>query len=165
MSLEAKIQELTEAVIRLTDALNAQATVDTAAPFANTDRLIDYVMAAPIARSKPIAPAPLVEKAEVPTAPASVTPPNPAPLPPVAAVMPPPPVFLAPAAPATVAGAAPFTDGKGLIDYVMTVYKSIGPDKGANIQNVLVGLGYNNINDVKPEHYGAMFAGVEALKG
>jgi hypothetical protein len=29
---------------------------------------------------------------------------------------------------------------------------------------VLTQMGYQNINDVKPEHYGALFAGVEALK-
>ena len=59
---------------------------------------------------------------------------------------------------------APFSDGKGLIDYVMSSYKALGPQKGAMIQGVLVNLGYQNINDVKPEHYGALFAGVEALK-
>ena len=77
--------------------------------------------------------------------------------------MPPAPSFTAPAPVATVAG-APFTDGKGLIDYVMGAYKALGPQKGAQIQNVLVGLGYQNINDVKPEHYGQLYAGVEALK-
>lgn len=46
----------------------------------------------------------------------------------------------------------------------MGAYKALGPQKGAMIQNVLVGLGYQNINDVKPEHYGALFAGVEQLK-
>lgn len=95
-----------------------------------------------------------------------------------AAAMPAPPVFTPPAAQAQTpamfqaptqaaapAGpAAPFTDGAGLINYVMGVYKEIGPAKGANIQGVLTGLGYQNINDVKPEHYGALFAGVEALK-
>lgn len=68
-------------------------------------------------------------------------------------------------APAPAATGAPFTDGKGLMDYVMGAYKAMGPAKGAGIQNVLTGLGYQNINDVKPEHYGALFAGVEALKG
>ena len=60
---------------------------------------------------------------------------------------------------------APFTDGKGLIDYVMGAYKALGPQKGSMIQGVLTTLGYQNINDVKPEHYGQLFAGVEALKG
>lgn len=77
--------------------------------------------------------------------------------------MPPAPSFVAPAPAVAVVG-APFTDGKGLIDYVMTAYKALGPQKGAQIQGVLTGLGYQNINDVKPEHYGALHAGVEALK-
>ena len=59
---------------------------------------------------------------------------------------------------------APFTDGAGLIAYVMGAYKEMGPTKGAGIQGVLTGLGYQNINDVKPEHYGSLFQGVEALK-
>ena len=101
--------------------------------------------AAPVAP----APAPVVEVAPVVAAP----------------VMPAPPAFVTPApAPASVAGGAPFSDGKGLIDYVMASYKALGAAKGANIQSVLVSLGYQNINDVKPEHYGALFAGVEALK-
>ena len=86
----------------------------------------------------------------------------------VAPVMPAPPAFMAApvAAPAPAAFiVAPFTDGKGLIDYVMSAYKALGAAKGANIQGVLTGMGYQNINDVKPEHYAALFAGVEALKG
>jgi hypothetical protein len=85
----------------------------------------------------------------------------------VAPVMPAPPAFMAApvAAPAPAAFiVAPFTDGKGLIDYVMSAYKALGAAKGANIQGVLTGMGYQNINDVKPEHYAALFAGVEALK-
>jgi len=68
-----------------------------------------------------------------------------------------------PAAAAPVQG-APFTDGPGLIQYVMGAYKEMGPTKGALIQGVLTQLGYNNINDVKPEHYGSLYQGVEALK-
>ena len=59
---------------------------------------------------------------------------------------------------------APFTDGAGLIAYVMGAYKEMGPTKGALIQGVLTQLGYQNINDVKPEHYGSLYQGVEALK-
>lgn len=124
MSLEAKIEALTAAVVALTAKLEA----------------------APVA-----APAPVV--APAPVAPPAVEP---------APTMPPPPKFEAPAA-APAAG-APFTDGKGLIDYVMSSYKVLGPQKGAQMQGVLVGLGYQNINDVKPEHYAALYAGIEALK-
>ena len=102
-----------------------------------------------VAPAAPVAPtpAPVVKAAPVVAAPA----------------MPAPPVFVA-----SVAAPAPapsmFTDPKGLIDYVMGAYKALGPQKGASIQGVLVGLGYQNINDVKPEHYGDLFNGIEALK-
>ena len=99
--------------------------------------------AAPVAP----APAPVVKAAPVVAAPA----------------MPAPPVFVAPVA-APAPAPSMFTDPKGLIDYVMGAYKALGPQKGASIQGVLVGLGYQNINDVKPEHYGDLFNGIEALK-
>ena len=84
---------------------------------------------------------------------------------PVAApAMPAPPTFMAPVA-APVPTGAPFSDPKGLIEFVMTSYKNLGPTKGAGIQGVLTGLGYQNINDVKAEHYAALFSGIEALKG
>lgn len=87
------------------------------------------------------------------------------PAPPVfAPVMPAPPVFAAPVAAPVVSGAAPFSDPKGLIDFVMSSYKALGTVKGAGIQGVLVSLGYQNINDVNPAHYGALFSGIEALK-
>ena len=103
-----------------------------------------------VAPAAPVAPAPALVVQAAPVA---------------APAMPAPPAFVAPApAPAPVATGAPFSDGKGLIDYVMASYKTLGSAKGAQIQNVLTQLGYQNINDVKPEHYGALFAGVEALK-
>jgi hypothetical protein len=77
--------------------------------------------------------------------------------------MPAPPTFVAPA-PAPAPTGAPFSDGKGLIEYVMASYKALGPQKGAAIQNVLTSLAYHNISDVKPEHYAALYQGVEALK-
>lgn len=101
--------------------------------------------AAPVAP----APAPVVKAAPAPVA--------------AAPAMPAPPVFVAPVAAPALAPSM-FTDAKGLIDYVMGAYKALGPQKGASIQSVLVGLGYQNINDVKPEHYGDLFNGIEALK-
>ena len=136
MSLEAKIELLTEAVTRLIDALNVQQTV-IVAPSAPAPQVAQVKEATPVQ-----------EVVQVATAPA----------------MPAPPVFVAPVVEAAPTG-APFTDGKGLIDYVMSAYKAMGAQKGAGIQNVLVSLGYQNINDVKPEHYGALFQGIEALKG
>ena len=136
MSLELKIEALTAAVTALTAKLESS-NVAAPAPVAPTP--------APVVQAAPVA-APVT---------VSVT---------AAPAMPAPPSFVMPA-PAPVATGAPFTDGKGLIDYVMGAYKALGPQKGALIQGVLTGLGYQNINDVKPEHYAALHTGVEALKG
>lgn len=138
MSLETEIKNLAAAVIALTAKIEG----------------INVAPAAPVAQ----APAPVA----APSVTVTVATPEPAPVAAPAPVMPAAPSFVAPAAPA--ASGAPFTDPKGLIDYVMGAYKALGATKGAQIQNVLVGLGYQNINDVKPEHYGALFTGVEALK-
>jgi hypothetical protein len=136
MSLELKIEALTQAVI----ALTAKFESNNVAPVA------------PVVQ----APAPVVQPAPV-VAPVAA---------PVVASMPAPPAFVmpAPVAAPVVSMSAPFNDGKGLIDYVMTAYKALGATKGGQIQTVLTGMGYQNINDVKPEHYGQLFAGVEALK-
>jgi hypothetical protein len=141
MSLELKIEALTAAVTALTAQLQAG---NVAAP-------------APVAPT----PAPVVQAAPAPVTVTVVD--TPAPVA-AAPAMPAPPTFVAPA-PAPVPTGAPFSDPKGLIDYVMGAYKALGPQKGAMIQGVLTGLGYQNINDVKPEHYGQLHAGVEALKG
>ena len=146
MSLELKIEALTAAVVALTAKLESS----------------NVTAAAPVAP----APAPVVQAAPAPvTAPAPATVAAPAPVA-AAPAMPAPPSFVAPAPVAAPAPAgAPFSDGKGLIDYVMSSYKALGPQKGAMIQGVLVNLGYQNINDVKPEHYAALHTGIEALKG
>jgi hypothetical protein len=134
MSLELKIEALTAAVVALTAKLESS---NVAAP----------------AHVAPT-PAPVVQAALAPVAPPVA----------VAPAMPAPPLFVAPATVTVSATGAPFTDGKGLIDYVMNAYKALGPQKGALIQGVLTGLGYQNINDVKPEHYAALHTGVEGLK-
>jgi hypothetical protein len=137
--LEVKIEELTKAVIALTELIGKIEAGKTAEPVASKP--------SPVAA--PIEPVTLV---------AQVTPTETV----VAPVMPAAPTFEPVAAPA--ANAAPFTDGKGLITYVMDVYKQLGAEKGAGIQGVLTSLSYQNINDVKPEHYDALYAGIEALK-
>ena len=146
MSLELKIEALTAAVIALTAKMESGTVTPAAAPVA-------------VKQVQVVAPLPVLEAAPA-TAPVMALPAPPAVTMPVAAPAP----AAAPVglfAPATL---CPFNDGKGLIDYVMSAYKALGAAKGANIQRVLVGMGYQNINDVKPEHYAALFAGVEALK-
>jgi len=105
----------------------------------------NVAVAAPVAQA--VQPAPMVAPVVAAPAPA----------------MPAPPTFVAPA-PTPAPTGAPFSDGKGLIEYVMASYKALGPQKGAAIQTVLTNLAYTNISDVKPEHYAALYAGVEALK-
>lgn len=138
MSLETEIKTLAAAVIALTAK-------------------IEGINVAPVAPVAQAAPAPVV-LAEVLTAAAPA---------PVAAAltMPAAPSFVAPAPVAAVAAGAPFNDPKSLLEYVMGAYKALGAEKGQLIQGVLTQLGYQNINDVKPEHYAQLHAGVEALKG
>jgi hypothetical protein len=154
MSLEQKIDALTAAVVALTAEMQSRHS------------MIAQLQSSNVAAPAPVAPAPapVVQAAPVPMPGDKVTISMAAPAPMAAApVMPAPPAFAAPVA-APAATGAPFTDGKGLIDYVMGAYKALGPQKGAQIQGVLTGMGYQNINDVKPEHYGQLFAGVEGLK-
>lgn len=106
--------------------------------------------------------APTVAAAPAPVAVALAPVAAPVPVAPPVVAMPAPPTFTAP--PPAAPAAAPFSDAKGLMDYVMSAYKALGPQKGASIQQVLTGLGVSTINEVKPEQYGALFAGVEALK-
>ena len=135
--IEQNIAALTAAVIELTNAIRASGT--TTVPQA----AVAVTTAAP----------PVAAHFAPQAAPAMPAPPTFAP-----------PAFAAPAPAAPVAPSAPFTDGAGLIAYVMGAYKEMGPAKGANIQGVLTSLGYQNINDVKPEHYAALYQGVEAFK-
>ncbi len=138
MSLESKLDALTHAVTVLTARIESM----NGAPAAVAPQVAVPAPAMPAIMPQVAVPAP-----QMPTVPA----------------MPAPPMFAAPVNP-TPAG-APFNDPKGMIDYIMGAYKTMGPQKGAAIQNILVGLGYQNINDVKPEHYPVLWQQVEALKG
>lgn len=122
MSLEAKIEQLTQAVYAMTEVIRGATAPTVAAP---------VVAAAPVAA--PVFAVPVFAPAV--------------------------PVFAAP-----VAIQVPFGDGKGLLEWIMAKYQALGPVKGAEIQNVLVSLGYQNINDVRVESYPALFTAVEALK-
>ena len=151
MSLESKIEQLSKSIDALVTVLGN----------------VNVPVAAPVVEAKVEAPAPAPAPVEAPVAPAPVATPEPLDevySAPAAPEMPAAPSFEAAPAPTPVTNNAPFTDGNGLIAYVMESYKALGADKGAQIQGVLTGLGYSNINDVKPEHYNALFSGIEALK-
>jgi hypothetical protein len=140
MSLETKIEALTKTVEQLIQVISAQG------------------VSANVAQGQPVAPAAAPVVAQ----------PAPAPAAPVAAAMPAAPflqqVSPQPAAPAQQVVTAPFSTGPELVKYVMTEYTAMGAQKGAGIQNILVSLGYQNINDVQPAHYGALYQAIEALK-
>lgn len=150
MTIESKIEALTEAVHALTAAL-LQRTPQISAPSPTV------ALTAPVPATVAVSAVPSV----TPTSPVqSSLPVSPATVP----VMPAPPTFAAPVVPpAPAAPAVPFSDSKGLLDYVMAKYKALGPEKGAKIHNVLLTIGVQNINDVKPEQYAALFAGVEGI--
>ena len=137
MSLELEIQKLTDVVQELTGAI---------------ETLMQRPVAEPVAAP---ASAPVVEAPAPVAAPAASV---------AAPVMPAAPTFEPPAPVAPAANKAPFTDGKGLITYVMDVYKQLGAEKGAGIQGVLTEMGLTNVNDVRPTEYDTFFAKVEALK-
>ena len=144
--LEVKIEELTKAIVTLTELISKIEAGKTAEPDLMAESRAQIVRdlekqdkAVMIAVEKQIA-------AEA------------------APVMPAAPTFEPVVEAAPVANAAPFTDGKGLIDYVMTVYKQLGAEKGAGIQGVLTEMGLQNVNELRPTEYDAFYTKVEALK-
>ena len=147
MSLEAKIDNLSAVIEKLISVLESNAVTptvkETPAPVVKEEPK-PAVVAAPAAPQAAPAPAPT----HMPTPPTfePVTPPE------VAEVM------------AEQAKKAPFDTAKGLVDYVMSAYREMGPAKGQGIQKVLVLAGYQNINDVKPEHYFEVWTGIEKLR-
>ena len=144
----------------------AVASVVTPAPAAQVvkPKKVEKVEPAPVVA----APLPVIEPVAAPV-PVVATP---APVVQAAAQMPPPPVFTSVVNPLNTTTdtksmgnvAAPFSDPKGLLAYVIASYNALGAQKGAGIQQVLVANGYQNINDVQPDHYAALYAGIEALK-
>ena len=74
-------------------------------------------------------------------------------------------VIIAPVVvPAAPVATCPITNGKELMDFVMSAFKAMGPEKGARIQEVLQSIGCAAINEVRPDQYAALHAGIEALK-
>lgn len=129
---------------------------------------LELIAQALSAKPAPVAtaPAPVVPVATPVVAPVTVAPVvTPAPTP-----MPPAPVFTpAVTTPPAAVVAAPvsqsvFTDKNAMMDFVLASYKALGPEKGAKIQDVLVSMGFQNINDVPEAQWGQLKVGIEALK-
>lgn len=168
MPIETVIENLVISITKLTAAIESlNAKTERSSPVAVPHNPSAGSAGSPSLFDSPAAAVP-VRSVETPVqAPVQAAPvPQPvAPVPAPVVQMPAPPTFAPPApAPVAVPTSAPFSDPKGLIDYVMSSYKAMGPEKGGRIQSVLTGLGYQNINDVRPEHYGALYAGIEGLK-
>lgn len=123
---------------------------------------IPVVQVAPVAVEVPVMapPAPAMPAAPFPTIAAPVA----APAPVVAPVAVAPVVVSAPA-PAPVAAPTVFASKQEMTDFVVSSYRALGAEKGAQIQGVLTAMGFANINDVPPEQWGALKAGIDALKG
>ena len=143
-------------------------TVKTEAPAApvNTVPAAEAPVTVPVAVVAPVvapAPAPVVTSTGMPPAPFPTQPVAQVPAPIPAAPAPVQTVSAPPAPVAVSPSNAPFSDHKALLAYVMDAYKALGP-QGMRIQEVLNSLGTKNINDVKPEMYGQLYVGVEALK-
>lgn len=134
MSLELKIEALTASVNQLIAVMSA---VQQSAP------------AAPVVQAPPVNPPPPLVHAPAVAAP----------------VMPALPTFApAPVAAASVVPASPFQNPQQVMEYTMGAYKAMGPEKGNKIQGILQSMGVQNLNDLKPEQYGAFYQNVEALK-
>ena len=161
MSLEQKIDNLVSVIEKLVNVIEAKS--------------VPSVVAQPAKLSaKPAEPMEIIGETLVGTpstpalntvvlrAPAPVVVPEPVAAPVAAPSMPPLPDFAAPA-PVAPAPIAPFSDPKGMIQYVTEAWKALGA-KGPKMQDVIVGLGHHNINEIRPDQYGALYAGIEALK-
>ena len=160
MTLEANLQSIADSLKIIADLLTVQ-TATKAIPNAKTKSTPEAVPATShqaVPDQAPANPAPVVQ----PVAPN-----------PVQNVMPAVPVFtptvapvVAPSGPTAPVTSVPvFADKSAMMDWVMATYKALGTEKGAKIQDVLTGLGYKNINDVLPEQWGALKAGIDSLKG
>jgi len=163
MSIESDLNRIASALELIAKTLTDKAS-DAKKQQPENHRALDgtLVTSAPVAITAPAAqvvtpnPAPMVQVPQMVM---------PAPVPAAPAAPVPAPMVSAPVVAAVASPSSPFTDAKGLLAYVMEAYKALGPIKGGQIQGVLTALGYNNINEVKPEHYAALHQGVEALKG
>jgi hypothetical protein len=74
------------------------------------------------------------------------------------------PVFMPAVAAPVAAVTSGFASKEEMTAFIMDTYKALGPIKGAGIQAVLNSVGAKNLNEIKPEHYATVKAGVEALK-
>lgn len=150
MSLESEIQKLNANIERLCTLMQGRTEQQAPTLEQHLPKQVQQPQAAPQVQQATPAPTPT----PTPTQQAPQT------------QMPAPPSFAPQAQPqqAPQTNGAPFSDAKGLHDYIMTSYKAMGPARGAQIQQVLNTMGYQNVADVNPLHYGEFHKQIEALK-
>ena len=172
MTIESNLQSIADSLKIIADLLTVQtATKATTNATKVSTEIVSPTVTQTVSTPSP-APAPVPVQSVPSQAAANPTPVvQPVVADPVQNVMPPTPVFT-PAAPTPTvpeASAAPdlaqvFPSKAAMMDWVMTAYRALGAEKGAKIQEVLVAMGYQNINDVPAEKWGQLKTGVEALK-
>lgn len=147
MSIEMKIESLTDALNKLTSVVEVMIASQKPSPAAVTP--VTQALAPIVQPAAPVvvASAPVLQPVAAPVVQAL----------PVTA-----PSFIS--APVASTPAVPFNDTKSLIVYVTEAYKTMGPEKGARISDIMAHFKYTNISDVQPEHYGQFYQAVEQLK-
>lgn len=134
MTIEANLASIAKSLETIAAAMS-QRSVTTVAPVA--------APAVPVAAPTPVVTVPNVQPAP------SITPP----------VTP----SVSFDAPVQASPSSVFADHNAFVSFIMDTYKTLGPIKGAKIQDVLASVGVKNINDVRAEMYATVKAGVEAL--
>jgi len=144
MSIELSLERIAKALENITETFSSAVFIPTVTPTVT----IETPVATPVAAT----PVPtVVPVAAIPTPPVAV---------PTAGVSAP---VAAPVVP-VIDPSCPITDAKTLMDVMMGVYKELGPEKGAKIQDILLSVGCKAVNEVTADKYAAIWAGIQALK-
>ena len=154
MTLEARIETLTNSIDNLIEALKTE----TVKPKKTTEK-------APVAQ-----PVPVAVPVEAPVSAALLAQAAPVAQPTLVAAVPAPP-FPMPsfAAPVAVPGQtqAPFTNETELLDYVLRRYTELevsGPGKGNQFTGILQSFAIQEVGELQPAQYDAFYAAAELLK-
>lgn len=141
MSFETNLERIAASLELIAASLSAKpvsVTTPVATPVVEATPVVATVQVTPVVAPTAMPPTPVFTQA-VAVAPVGVT------------------VAAAPQAPA-------FADKAAMMDFVIASYKALGQEKGAKIQEVLTGMGFQNVNDVDPARWGELKAGIEGLK-
>lgn len=138
MSIEKLLSDLIVAINENTAALRSAPVTGNAAPAPIVQPVQAYVAPAPVVPITPVAPVVQQLPVSAPTFQQAVTTPT--------------------------GNKAPFQTLPDMMAYVMAAYQAMGAEKGSRIQGILTQLGTDNINNVRPDQFDALFLAVEQLK-